>query len=121
MLVFNLTLSNYHVAIGGGIELGETVAEAALREAKEETNYDIVLGPQLWLRELPNDHREHAYLVTQFRGELALGGPELARQTPTNQHVFQWIPLAQLPKLELFPGSIGSAQMSRLREALSCT
>ncbi|VAW31388.1 hypothetical protein MNBD_CHLOROFLEXI01-2991 [hydrothermal vent metagenome] len=111
---------NYHVAIGGGVEVGETVVEAAHREAKEETNYDIVLGAQLWLRELPNDHREYAYLVTQFSGELTLGGPELARQTPTNRHIFQWIPLAQLPELKLFPGSIGSVQMGRLREALSC-
>lgn len=112
---------DYHVAIGGGIELGETVAEAAHREAKEETNYDIVLGPQLWLRELPNGHREYAYLVTKFSGELALGGPELARQTPTNRHIFQWIPLARLPELDLFPGPIGPVQMGRLREALlSC-
>lgn len=111
---------NYYVAIGGGVEPGETVAEAAYREAKEETNYDIVLGPQLWLRELPNDHREHAYLVTQFSGKLALGGPELARQTPTNRHIFQWIPLAQLPEIDLFPGPIGPVQMCRLQEALSC-
>jgi 8-oxo-dGTP diphosphatase len=111
---------NYHVAIGGGVEPGETVAEAAHREAKEETNYDIILGPQLWLRELPNDHCEYAYLVTQFSGELALGGPELARQTPTNRHIFQWIPLPELPTLALFPGQLGVAEMAALREAISC-
>ncbi|MCP4422725.1 MAG: NUDIX domain-containing protein [Chloroflexi bacterium] len=112
---------NYHVAIGGGVELGETVRQAAHREAKEETNYDIVLGAQLWVRELQNDHREYAYLVTKFSGTLALGGPELERQSATNQHIFQWIPLLELPKLALFPGPLGFTEMSILHEALSCS
>ena len=109
---------NYHVAIGGGIEPGESVAQAAVREAKEETNYDIELGPQLWVRELPNDHREYAFLVTSFCGELTLGGPELDRQTPTNRHTFHWVPLAELPNLKLYPGQIGARQMDALRGAL---
>ena len=111
----------YYVAIGGGIEPGETVLEAAVREAKEETNYDIVPGPRLWVRDLQNDHREYAYLVTEFSGKLALGGPELARQTPENRHVFQWVPLAEIPKLELYPGPIHPYQIDLIQKALpSC-
>ena len=121
ILFFNRikTDRNHHVAIGGGIEPGETVEQAAYREAKEETNFDIVLGPQLWVRELENEHREYAYLVTQFCGELALGGPELARQAPDNRHIFQWVPLADLPQLALYPGKIGSKEMAILQQALS--
>lgn len=109
----------HHVAIGGGVEPGETILEAALREAKEETNYDIVLGPRLWVRELENEHREYAYLVTEFSGELALGGPELERQTPTNQHIFQWIPLHDLPQLNLYPGPLTSQQINTIQQALA--
>lgn len=108
----------HHVAIGGGIEPGESIIDAARREAKEETNYDIVLGPRLWVRELENEHREHAYLVTEFSGELTLGGPELERQTPTNRHIFQWVPLHELPQLDLYPGPLTAQQINRIQQAL---
>jgi len=108
----------HHVAIGGGVEPGETILEAALREAKEETNYDIVLGPRLWVREMQNEYREHAYLVTEFSGDLALGGPELERQTPTNQHIFQWVPLQDLANLDLYPGPLTTQQINQIQQAL---
>ena len=106
----------HYVAIGGGVEPGETLVEAALREAKEETNFDIALGPQLWVRELPNEHHEYAYLVTEFSGSLALGGPELARQTPDNRHIFKWMPLEKIPQLDLYPGPITFEHIARIRE-----
>ena len=108
----------YHVAIGDGVEPGESIAAAAQREAKEETNYEIVLGPQLWKRQLNDEQFEYAYLVTEFSGELVLGGPELARQTPTNRHIFQWVPLADLPALDLYPAPITRQQLSLIQQAL---
>lgn len=110
---------DHHVSIGGGIEPGETIAEAALREAKEETNYDVVLGPRLWVREFGETHREYAYLVTEFSGNLTLGGPELARQTPDDQHIFQWIPLEEIPQLDLYPGPVTLNQIDQIRQALT--
>lgn len=110
---------SFHVLPGGGVEPGETLLEAALREAKEETNYDIVLGPRLWVREFGETHREYAYLVTEFSGKLALGGPELARQAPDNQHIFQWIPLEEIPELDLYPGPLTLNQIEQIRQALS--
>lgn len=118
ILIFRRIKENrtYYVAIGGGIEPGETVAEAAIREAKEETNYDIVLGPLLWQREQPGEYREFAFLVTLFSGELALGGPELATQTPDNQHIFQWLPLDDIPKLDVYPGPVTAEEIAIIRE-----
>lgn len=38
--------------VGGGVEPGETFAEAAAREIREETGIaDFVLGPVVWVRE----------------------------------------------------------------------
>ena len=124
ILIFRRIKENrtYYVAIGGGLEPGETVAAAAVREAKEETNYDIVLGPKLWESERAGVYHEYAFLVTQFSGELALGGPELANQTPENQHIFQWLPLDELSHIDLYPGPVTMAHVARIRElAHSCT
>lgn len=108
----------YHVFIGGGIEPGESLVQAAHREAKEETSLDIVLGPHLWTRELfipahelilpeETNHREHAFLVTKFSGWPQLGaGPERLNQSPDNQYQLEWLPLTRVNSLSLFPAPI---------------
>ena len=121
ILIFRRIKNNqtYYVAIGGGVEPGESIVAAALREAQEETNYDIVLGPMLWETECAGTYREAAFLVTEFSGELTLGGPELASQTPDNQHVFQWTPLDEIPLLDLYPGPVTPEQIDCIRELVA--
>jgi len=58
---------SFHVLPGGGVEPGETLVQAAHREAKEETNFDIELGPLLWQREPDAINEEFAYLVANFQ------------------------------------------------------
>lgn len=88
----------YYITPGGGRDPGETLLEAAYREAGEETSLDIVLGPKLWEMTWPDGQYETAFLVTDFEGKPRLGeGPELTEQSPHNVHRLEWHPLATLP------------------------
>ena len=97
---------SFHVLPGGGVEPGETLVQAAHREAKEETNFDIELGPLLWHREADAINEEFAYLIANFQGELRLGGPEAVEQSPTNIYRFDWISLEEIGHFSIWPGPI---------------
>jgi 8-oxo-dGTP diphosphatase len=104
----------YYITPGGGREPGETLIEAAYREAVEETSLKIVLGPKLWEATWPDGQYETAFLITEFNGRPRLGhGPELAEQSPHNVHRLQWFPLANLP-----PGLIMPLDVTAVYKAL---
>ena len=96
----------YYIVPGGGIEVGETPEQAAIREAKEETSLDIKLGPKLWEKKINPVFTDHAYLVTDFSGELQLGGPEAIAQSEDNQYIFDWVPLEEAWNLPLYPSHL---------------
>jgi len=104
----------YYVVPGGGVEEGETVIEAAHREAAEETGLTIELGPLLWQRPFSTDmgngrfidQMEYAYLITQFNGALCLSGPEFERQSDTNFYRLDWMPLSEFPHGVGYPSSV---------------
>ncbi len=101
---------SYYVIPGGGVEPGESLAQAAIREAKEETNLDITLGPLLYTRPWDDgrfQQMEYAFLVTEFSGEPALRDPEmLAKQSQDNLYRLQWLPPAELDGQSIYPGPI---------------
>ncbi|MBE2199867.1 MAG: NUDIX domain-containing protein [Anaerolinea sp.] len=96
---------SYYILPGGGVEAGESIAEAALREAAEETSLQIVLGPQLWQRPLA-DQVETAFLITDFQGAPQLGDPEFSRQAPDNYYRLDWVPFAQVNEVIHYPAPV---------------
>ena len=95
----------YATLPGGKIEDGETPADAAVREAYEETSLKVKLEVEVVA--LENLGRvEHYFLAKSFAGELALGGPEKEHQTPDNAYDPQWAPVDCLDEVNLLPVAI---------------
>lgn len=92
----------FYLVPGGGVEEGETVEEAAIREAREETGLDVTLARKVWEYQNRQQH-EHYFLCDRFSGELHLGGPELHRQSRDNVYRLEWVPLSALDKIPLRP------------------
>ena len=109
----------YYIVPGGGVEAGETVVEAAHREADEETGLVIELGELLWKRPFTTpmsngttlDQMEYAYLITQFSGTPALSGPEFHRQSETNVYSLEWMPIADFPNRVVYPSGMDKAKL----------
>lgn len=101
---------SYFVTPGGGVEPGESLAQAACREAREETHLEIELGPLLYSRHWDDgriEQVEYAFLINQFQGEPLLDDPEiLAKQSPDNIYTLRWLPLAQLDGQPIYPGPL---------------
>ena len=92
----------YYVFPGGGVEDNETIEQAALREAEEETGLKVTLKKKLW--EYTNGERtEHFYLIDTFSGDLKISGPEETRQSEDNVYRLEWVPLDKVGDLKLLP------------------
>lgn len=98
----------YATLPGGGIDPGETPAEACAREVLEEVNLVVEVGPQV--AEWDNLHganasHEHYFLTRYVSGEMRLGdGPEgTIRQSEDNHYEPAWINLDQLEAVNLVP------------------
>ena len=92
--------NEYYVIPGGGIEDGETPSDAAVRELKEETSLDVVLGEKIG--ELEEDgNRQYFYLARSWSGTPTLGGPEAERNSPDNQYLLEWVPIEKLRDINL--------------------
>ena len=106
---------------GGGVEAGESLHEAACREAWEEAGAEVTVGRLLLTWEYVPSHYAERYGPTPkvgflFACTLKPGSVPSMPDPPDcdTQTGIRWVPLADLPDLPLLP-QVGS----RLREALA--
>ncbi|HEU4963726.1 MAG TPA: NUDIX domain-containing protein [Bacilli bacterium] len=93
----------------GGVEPGETVAEAARREAREEAGVEVEVGPVAFVYEYEPKRNEELYgprpsLSVTFACTLKPGSePRLPDKPDENQTGVKWVPLAALKQVVLYP------------------
>ena len=86
---------------GGRVEAGETLAEAAAREAYEETGLEVRVGAELWSLTIPAG--DITFEVHDFVA-IVTGGALRAGDDAAD---VRWVPFDQLDRLPLTDGLMG--------------
>ena len=101
---------HYFAVPGGGVEKGETIAEAAHREAEEELGVPVVLGS---LRVAINHREENGTFQQQWyfdasvdRDDIVVAGPELHNHPSKGTYAAVWVPLAELSGKRVLPQAV---------------
>ena len=95
----------YWVLPGGGMENGESVEEAAIRELKEETTIDASVKSKLTeFTDTKGDHHV-LYLCEYLRGEPKLyeGSVEANKTDEEQLYEPKWMDVQILPSLTIYP------------------
>ena len=87
----------YYLFPGGGVEDGETPEEAARREAVEELGVEVELGPLV--------HQESFGGTGSWPDHALLTDRERER---SGTHEPVWVPLEELPTLDIRPRALGT-------------
>jgi len=100
----------YFIFPGGGVEEGESIEEALVREVKEELSLeikrwrflfsveDLAVPAQATIHEGNRD--EYYFLIEEYAGSPQIGGPEKERMNEQNQYHIVWLGLAEMEKMD---------------------
>ena len=89
---------------GGRLEWGETIAEAVVREVREETGLECVCGEMLgWVEIIDDDHAspDHHFVVLDFVATVLEHGVPVVGDDAAE---VRWVPLADVLDLNIVDG-----------------
>lgn len=95
----------YYLFPGGQIEDGETIAEACIREIKEELGYEII-PKEIAIEVVFNDNRQYYFTCEIIGGEFGKGtGPEYDGSYPTSNGTYEpvWIDINDIDMYDIRP------------------
>lgn len=91
----------YWLLPGGGVDHGESLGEALVREVKEETNLDVRLGKLVMVNDsIPPDKHRH---VVNLYFTVEIVGGELKMGADWNLAELKFVPLGELGTLTFYP------------------
>lgn len=93
----------YYVFPGGGVELGETPREAAVREAFEELGVQVEVGALVAINRF-RGVTSHFFLATIREGKFGTGtGEEYGPDRGRGSYEPVWLPLSNLARVDVRP------------------
>ena len=92
---------HYYAIPGGGVEDGETLEEACIREVKEEVSLDVTIDKYLGVEEYDKGI-VHYYKVNYLGGIPILGGEEKEKNNPDNYYEVSLIDIKDLDNISIY-------------------
>jgi ADP-ribose pyrophosphatase YjhB (NUDIX family) len=87
---------------GGRVEWDETLAEAVVREVREETGLECVCGELLgWVERLPEDAEGHHFVILDFVATVLEHGEPVAGDDAAE---VAWVPVEEVLERPLVEG-----------------
>ncbi len=105
--------NDFYLFPGGGIEKGETIAEAAVREMKEESGIKVKLGKIVYINDWIENKETNSRVVNIFFTGQRVGGKE-DNGVKDNGKVkgIEWIDLEEFKNIDFRPKSIAERLFS---------
>ena len=111
----------YFVFPGGGVDEGESLEQAAVREAMEELGIEVEIKQKVAEIMLGQKSRQVYFLVEQVAGEFGTGaGEEYTNSDPSHAekgtYIPIWMPIHELPRhTNVYPADVARLVIDSLK------